>query len=146
MSTHIRVSGLPYFCTDDKLRQTFTPFGTVVLAQVLRDECGHSLGLGVVHMARTEDVERVFNANQRFEVLGSHVDLWEPTGPEDPQAKRMVAYNLWETRAVETGQDRGHEKSQTALKPLAMPKRRLAQPQCPLPGPPNANAPTSRCQ
>lgn len=35
MSTHIRVSGLPYFCTDDKLRQTFTPFGTVVLAQVL---------------------------------------------------------------------------------------------------------------
>ncbi len=24
MSTHIRVSGLPYFCTDDKLRQTFT--------------------------------------------------------------------------------------------------------------------------
>jgi hypothetical protein len=101
------------------------------LAQVLRDECGHSLGLGVVHMARTEDIERVFNANQRFEVLGSHVDLWEPTGPEDPQAERMVAYNLWETRAVETGQDRGHEKSQTALKPLAMPKRRLAQPPVP---------------
>lgn len=87
MSTHIRVSGLPYFCTDDKLRQTFTPFGTGVLAQVLRDECGHSLGLGVVHMARTEDVERVFNANQRFEVLGSHVDLWEPTGPEDPPSR-----------------------------------------------------------
>ena len=25
MSTHIHVSGLSYFCTDDKLRQAFTP-------------------------------------------------------------------------------------------------------------------------
>jgi hypothetical protein len=40
-----------------------------------------------VHMARTEDVERVFNANQRFEVLGSHVDVWEPAGPEDPPSR-----------------------------------------------------------
>ncbi len=31
---------LSYFCTDDKLRQAFIPFGTVVLAQVLRDEWG----------------------------------------------------------------------------------------------------------
>ena len=46
MGTRIHVSGLSYFCTDDKLRQAFTPFGTVVLAQVVRDEWGHSLGLG----------------------------------------------------------------------------------------------------
>jgi hypothetical protein len=78
MSTHIHVSGLSYFCTDEKLRQAFMPFGTVVLAQVLRDEYGHSLGVGVVHMARSEDVARVFNADQRFEVSGSRVDLWEP--------------------------------------------------------------------
>ena len=89
MSNHIHVSGLSYFCTDDTLRQAFIPFGTVVLAQVLRDECGHSLGLGVVHMARSADVTRVFDAQQRFEVAGSRVDLWEPAEPEDPQA-----YNL----------------------------------------------------
>ena len=82
MSTHIHVNGLSYFCTDDQLRQAFIPFGTVVLAQVLRDEWGHSLGLGIVHMARSEDVERVFNERQRFEVLGSRVDLWEPAEPE----------------------------------------------------------------
>ncbi len=40
MSARIHVSGLSYFCTDDKLRQAFIPFGTVVLAQVLRDEWG----------------------------------------------------------------------------------------------------------
>ena len=103
MSTHIHVSGLSYFCTDDMLRQAFTPFGTVVLAQVLRDEWGHSLGLGIIHMAHSEDLERVFNARQRFEVAGSRVDLWEPAELEGPQAERMVAYNLRETRAVQAG-------------------------------------------
>ena len=100
MSTHIHVSGLSYFCTDDKLRQAFTPFGSVVLAQVLRDDCGHSLGLGVVHMARSEDVERVFNEHQRFEVPDSRVDLWEPAEPGDPQGERIVAHDLRDTRTA----------------------------------------------
>ena len=125
MSTHIHVSGLSFFCTDDTLRKAFTPFGTVVLAQVLRDECGHSLGLGVVHMARSEDVERVFNEHQRFEVSGSRVDLWEPAEPEDLQGRQIAAYDLRDTRAVQRGQDRRHENSRTTLKPLAVPKRRL---------------------
>jgi len=103
MSTHIHVSGLSYFCTDDTLRQAFTPFGTVMLAQVLRDECGHSLGLGVVHMACSEDVERVFNARQRFEIAGSRVDLWEPEEPGNPRTERGVAYDLRETRVVQKG-------------------------------------------
>ena len=120
MSTHIRVSGLSYFCTDAKLLQAFTPVGRVVLAQVLRDECGHSLGPGVVHMARPEDVERVFNANQRFEVPGSHGDVWEPAEPEDPQGEQVVAYDLHDTRAAQRGQDGGYEKNQKALKPLTV--------------------------
>ena len=45
MGTHIHVSGLSNFCADDTLRQAFIPFGMVALAQVLRDKCGHSLGL-----------------------------------------------------------------------------------------------------
>ena len=88
MGTHIHVSGLSYFCTDDTLRQAFIPFGTVVLAQVLRDECGHALGTGIVHMARSEDLDRVFNAHQRFEIAGSRVDLWEPEEPGAPQTER----------------------------------------------------------
>jgi hypothetical protein len=128
MSTHIHVNGLSYFCTDDQLRQAFIPFGTVVLAQVLRDEWGHSLGLGIVHMARSDDVERVFNARQHFEILGSRVNLWEPAEPEAVQGERMVAYNLREMRAGQAGQDTGHEKSQNALQPLAALMRRLIQP------------------
>ena len=83
MGTYIHVSGLSYFCTDDKLRQTFVPFGTVVFAQVLRDEYNHSLGLGVVHMASSEDVERIFNAPHLFEISGSRIDLWEPAAPSE---------------------------------------------------------------
>ena len=128
MSSHIHVSGLSYFCTDDKLRQAFTPFGTVVVAQVLRDEWGHSLGLGIVHMACSEDVQRVFNEHQRFEVSGSRVDLWEPAEPEDTQAERIVVYDLRDQSAAQTGQDTGREKSQKATRPLAVFWRRLVQP------------------
>jgi len=120
MSTKIHVGGLSYFCTDDTLRQAFIPFGTVVHAQVLRDECGHSLGLGVVHMASSEDVERVFNEHQRFEVSGSRVDLWEPAEPEDSPGERVMAFTPRETPAAQTGQDTGHEKNQKALNPLTV--------------------------
>jgi RNA recognition motif-containing protein len=97
MSTRIHVSGLSYFCTDDKLRQAFIPFGTVVLAQVVRDQWGHSLGVGIVHMACSEDVERVFNEHQRFEISGSQVDLWEAAEPEDSPTERKVAFGLLDT-------------------------------------------------
>jgi hypothetical protein len=120
MRTHVHVSGLSYFCTDDTLRQAFTPFGAVVLAQVLRDEWGHSLGLGVVHMARSEDVERVFSQHQRFEITGSRVDLWEPAEPGDSQSEQIMALTLRDRPAAQTEQDPGQEKSQTSLKPLTV--------------------------
>ena len=129
MGTRIHVSGLSYFCTDAILRQAFAPFGVVVVAQVLRDECGHALGTGIVHMARSEDVERVFNEHQRFfEVAGSRVDLWEPEEREDAQAERIVVYDLRDKSAAQTGQDTGHEKTQRATRPMAVFWRRLVQP------------------
>jgi RNA recognition motif-containing protein len=79
MTTNIHVSGLSFFCTDEELRQTFAPFGIVVFAQVLRDAFGHSLGLGIVHMSRSEEVENIFNAQQHFEISGMHMDIWEPS-------------------------------------------------------------------
>lgn len=125
MGTRIHVSGLSYFCTDATLRQAFTPFGVVVIAQVLRDEWGHALGTGIVHMARSEDVDRVFNEHQRFEISGSRVDLWEPEEPESPQAERIVVYDLRDRPAVQRDQGKRHKKNQTSLKPLTVPRRRL---------------------
>lgn len=127
MSTRIHVSGLSYFCTDDKLRQAFIPFGTVVVAQVVRDEWGHSLGLGIINMGCSEDVERVFNEHQHFEISGSRVDLWEPAEEGAPQAERKVSYDLRDTQAEQTGQATGHEKSQNAFQRMAVMGHRLAQ-------------------
>lgn len=79
MTTNIHISGLSFFCTDEELRQTFAPFGRVVLAQVLRDVRGYSLGLGIVHMSRAQEVENIFNAQQHFEISGMRVDIWEPS-------------------------------------------------------------------
>lgn len=79
MTTNIHISGLSFFCTDEELRRAFAPFGRVVLAQVLRDAHGHSLGVGIVHMSRNQEVEKVFNAQQHFEISGMRVDIWEPS-------------------------------------------------------------------
>ncbi len=78
-------------------------------------------------MACSEGVERVFNEHHRFEISGSRVDLWEPAEPEDPQAERMVTYNLRDTRAEQTGQTTGHERSQNAFQRMAVLGHRVAQ-------------------
>lgn len=127
MGTHIHVSGLSYFCTDDKLRQAFIPFGTVLLAHVLRDECGHALGLGVVHMARSEDVERVFNAHQHFKISDSRVDLWEPAEPKTHQGERKAAHDLRMVRDVQSGQATGQKPNRTEFQRLAALRHRLFQ-------------------
>ena len=87
MNTHIHVSGLTYFCTDDTLRQAFQPFGTVVLAQVLRDQYGHSLGLGIVHMASSEDVD---GSSVRTSALRYRVTVWIFGNPRSGMTPRPV--------------------------------------------------------
>jgi len=85
MASRIHISGLPFSFTNAQLRHIFVPFGTVELAQVLRDAYGHSRGLGVVQMSCPEEVEQIFGAQQLFEVRGKHLDIWEPPDPEDIQ-------------------------------------------------------------
>jgi RNA recognition motif-containing protein len=119
MNTHIHVSGLSFFCTDDELREAFIPFGTVVLARVLRDDDGHSLGVGIVHMAGAEDVDRVFDAHQRFEVAGSPVNLWEPADGPGSSAERIMACGLGETGTAQIGPDVAHGKLHKAVQFMA---------------------------
>ena len=85
MASKIHISGFPVAFTNAQLRQVFVPFGTVESAQVLKDAHGHSRGLGVVQMSCPEEVERIFSAQQLFEVAGKHLDIWEPPDLEDEE-------------------------------------------------------------
>jgi RNA recognition motif-containing protein len=85
MASRIHISGLPFSCTNAQLRRIFVPFGTVELAHILKDAYGHSLGLGVVQMSCSEEVEHIFSAQQLFEVAGKHLDIWEPTDRDHAQ-------------------------------------------------------------
>lgn len=78
MESRIHINGLPFTFSNAQLRRIFVPFGTVEIAEVLRDAYGHSLGLGVVQMSCPEEVEDIFGAQQLFEVEGKHLDIWEP--------------------------------------------------------------------
>ncbi len=127
MTTGIHISGLSFICTDEELLQTFAPFGTVMFAQVLRDPLGHSLGLGIVHMSRPEEVEKIFSAQQRFEVAGMHVDIWEPSDPHDKQSGRTVSYNYRSTPAARPVLDTRTAPGQKSPSFLARPVRRLIQ-------------------
>ena len=82
MASRIHINGLPFAFSNAQLRQIFVPFGTVELAQVLKDAYGHSLGLGVVQMSCPKEVEHIFSAQQLFEVECKHLDIWEPPNPE----------------------------------------------------------------
>jgi RNA recognition motif-containing protein len=42
MASRINISGLPFSFTNAQLRRIFVPFGTVELAQVLRDAYGRA--------------------------------------------------------------------------------------------------------
>jgi hypothetical protein len=93
-----------------------------------------------VHMACSEEVERVFNEHQRFEVSGSRVDLWEPAEPESP-SNRVLAFTVRETPATQTGQDPGPEQNQKALNPLPVRSFGLIRNRGVLPRRSNTNTP-----
>ena len=93
-------------------------------------------------MACSEDVERVFNEHQRFEISGSRVDLWEPAEPEDPQAERKWPM-ICEIRSSTDRPRHGTREEPEGVPALAVIGRRLVQTLVPLSGPSNTNVPTS---
>jgi RNA recognition motif-containing protein len=56
MSINIYVGNLSFGCTDDELRNVFSPYGAVTSARVITDQAtGRSRGFGFVEMANKEE-------------------------------------------------------------------------------------------
>ena len=60
---NIYVGNLPYGITDDDLRDSFTPYGTVDSARVITDrDSGRSKGFGFVEMPSNAEAEAAIQA------------------------------------------------------------------------------------
>ena len=59
MAQKLFVGGMAFSTTDEGLREFFTPFGTVLSANVITDKfTGQSRGFGFVEMASAEEAEK----------------------------------------------------------------------------------------
>ena len=59
MAQKLFVGGMSFSTTDDSLREFFTPFGTVLSANVITDKfTGQSRGFGFVEMSTPEEAQQ----------------------------------------------------------------------------------------
>lgn len=62
MSSNIYVGNLPFTADSEGLRQLFTPYGTVVSANVITDRnTGRSRGFGFVEMESDEEAQKAIS-------------------------------------------------------------------------------------
>lgn len=71
MANKLYVGSLAYSVNDDKLKELFAEFGTVVSAQVINDrDSGQSKGFGFVEMKTEEEAKEAIKALNGKEVDG----------------------------------------------------------------------------
>jgi len=86
------VGNLPYNMTDAELEQTFSEYGSVESAVVIRDrDTGRSRGFGFVEMASSEEAEAAQRALDGFNIGGRPLRVNE-ANPREERPKRS-SYN-----------------------------------------------------
>ena len=78
MSTKLFVGSLPWAVTDENLKSTFEPHGTVVSAKVITDrQTGRSRGFGFVEMENEADASKAIEALNGSELNGRSIIVSE---------------------------------------------------------------------
>lgn len=78
MEKRLFVGNLPYSLTDADLESTFSEYGTVVSANVIRDrETGRSRGFGFVEMDTEEEAEAAQGGADGMEIEGRAIRVNE---------------------------------------------------------------------
>ena len=85
MASKLYVGNLPYSTTDDSLRETFSPHGTVESAQVVMSPDGRSRGFGFVEMATEEEAQAAISALDGTDQGGRNLVV-NPARPKEPRA------------------------------------------------------------
>lgn len=74
MSTKLFVGSLPWSVDDQMLEETFSSYGTVVSAKVIKDkETGRSRGFGFVEMSEPADAKSAIKALHDSELKGRNI-------------------------------------------------------------------------
>ena len=88
MEKRLFVGNLPYSMTDADLESTFSEYGTVVSATVVRDrDTGRSRGFGFVEMDTEDEAQAAQQATDGLEVEGRRLRVNEaqPRKPRQPR-------------------------------------------------------------
>ena len=84
MAVKLYVGNLPYTTTEDDLRETFSPHGTVTSAAVISDrDTGRSKGFGFVEMETPEAAKAAMEALNGKEFGGRNLVVNEARPRED---------------------------------------------------------------
>ena len=75
MSSKIFVGGLPYATDNDRLREGFEEFGTVLEATVITDRDGESRGFGFVKFQDANSAEKARQAMDGEEFDGRKINV-----------------------------------------------------------------------
>ncbi len=81
MSKNIYVGNLSYSLTEEELRETFAPYGTVESAKLIKDNfTGRAKGFGFVEMSTPEEAQAAISALDGKELAGRNmrVNLAKP--------------------------------------------------------------------
>lgn len=88
MAKKLFVGNLPFAMTDDQFTGLFSPFGTVVSANIVKDKFSQrSKGFGFVEFENEEDAAKAMQALDGSEQNGRNIAVKEALPrPEKPQA------------------------------------------------------------
>ncbi len=86
MGIRLFIDGIPYFFTDQQLKELFVPYGTVLSAEVAKDPRGRHLQFGYVEMAAPHEANMAIQQLNRSKLNGRFLlviqdkrDRTEPT-------------------------------------------------------------------
>jgi RNA recognition motif-containing protein len=75
MGIRLIVDGLPQYCSEEELIVLFTPFGSVLSAQLPRDHLLNLLGFGFVEMESADNASRAMFALNGHELHGHTITV-----------------------------------------------------------------------
>lgn len=92
MAVRLYVGNLPFSFTEESLKSTFAPYGTVVFSRIITDKMsGRSRGFGFVEMSTDEETKAAVSGMNDTELEGRKLVVNEARPMEDRPPRRSFS-------------------------------------------------------